>query len=60
MTRGRDAMQAFHRHIRSQESFCDHVNRLIRDEPEKYEYCDLCGCVPTNLIARTPLGARAV
>lgn len=49
------ARQGWHRHaIECAPSLAEGVNRIIRDEPARFRFCDICGEVPTKFLARTP------
>ena len=43
-----------HRHLVASgfKTFVEHVNALINDEAQKYQWCTICGCFPEGLTGK--------
>lgn len=42
----------YHRHAYEIRNFIEHINAVTRGEQEKFLYCDICKCVPTDMVGK--------
>jgi hypothetical protein len=44
-----------HRHVTKFETVVEYGRRMADGREPTYEFCELCGCVPTGFIAAVPV-----